>query len=251
MNRHTRRRMNRMADTGPSSSSQPNPNQDSKPDDNNSGQVPDVMAGYWDSPAAGTDAGDGNQAQSAQAPKAPESVPGSLSAFEAKMKSLKFGELVTPEMTEQLQQGDFNGLNQSMTAAMQNSVQQSLMMTAQMLNDFETRMSDKMKTISSQSISTNESRAALMKAIPSASNPAIQPIAEGIFAQALKKTQGDNAKAIEMTKQFMTAMTTATAQDLGINTVPPGTPGYGGNLANAGSNQISDWSAEIFGILKD
>jgi len=258
MNRHLRRmesKMLRMADMGPGSGggSHETPKDGSDNNDqNNSGQDSESLTEFWNSPAAGTGGGAGEQ-NPGGTPPAGNPDPGSdtVSAFETQMNSLSFGEVMNAETAEAMNNGDFTGLNSAVTKSMQDSVKQTLLMTAKMMSEFEARMTDKMTKVSDSQVSMREARSKLRDAIPSAASPEFSPIIEGVFAQALKHVKGDNAKAIEMTRGFLSKMTTMNAADLGMQVTPPGSPGFDGNLANAGESgsEPSDWAAEIFGHL--
>ena len=239
------------AGSGASDDSQQTPN-GSADSQNNSGQEGESFADYWNSPAAGSSPDADAATPKGATPAGDQSGDaGTLTAFETQMQGLAFPEFMTAEVAEQMNNGDFTGMNAGLTKSMQDGVKQTLLMTAKMLNAFETRMTEKMGTISNNNVSMRDARNALQTAIPSAKNPGMAPIIEGIFAQAMKHTQGDSAKAIEATKGFMKQMTTMQAADLGMQVTPPGSPGFGGDPANSGDSgdMPTDWANEIFGHL--
>ena len=215
-------------------------------DDNNTGNDTAIDADFW-SPV-------GDNATPAPTPAATPTVqstdtpPGNsgLEGFQAKMKGLNFGEVLTPEIQAQITEGDFSGLQGSITTMMQQAVTQAVMMTAQMVRSSEDTLMGKVSTQIQGSLNVSDTRKALQAAIPMAAKPEMSPILEGIMAQAMKHNKGDTAKSIQTTKRFVEGMSHLAAAD-GIVNAPPGAPGSGGMESNAG--EPANWLEEVYGIL--
>ena len=99
--------------------------------------------------------------------------------------------------------------------------------------------------------STSEATNAMQAAMPFTTNPSIAPIAEGVMAQALRREKGDIGKAVKLTQRFFTEMIPITASDLGVRTIPAGSPGADGIRSNLGDEASSEvnWMEDIFGMM--
>ena len=133
--------------------------------------------------------------------QAPASNP--LEVINQALNAVEFGDFSREELG-QLEQGDFTGLNQRIATAGRVAMQQTLLMSARMMNAQREQIMAQVKEQLNQRIGQFQQDSQFEEQIPFSQDPAIRPIARGIFDMALKKANGDAAKASTMTKQFMT-----------------------------------------------
>ena len=218
--------------------------------ENNSGIPADNFADYWKPPQAPEGSRSAESANAAQQTSTSGEEKNPLDAFERHVNTLDFGQVMTPDIQAELADGNFDKFNTAIAGTLRNVVQQTVMMTARMIDAAGKTSKDETAKMIRGHLSSSDATKALHAAIPAAANPAIAPIAEGVMAQALRRSSGDTGKAIEMTKAFLTQMATVTGKDLGMTVVPTGQPGSGGLLSNAESGGEIDWLGDVFEMMK-
>jgi len=218
---------------------------ESSHDENNSGADDENFADYWDQPGNG----DGSVTPPAQVipPVATQESP--IAQFQKFVATMDFGSVMTPDIQSELQNGDFTNFNASMNKTMQKVVEQTVMLTAKMIDHAGQTTKKDVSQLVTGHISSNDAKRALFAAIPAARDKAIAPIAEGVMAQALRRTKGNVDQAVDMTKKYLAAMAKATSSSLGITVVPQGEPGSEGLLSNS-DNPQPDWLKDVFGMMK-
>lgn len=212
---------------------------------NNSGQDDD-FAEFWKEPedssgAEGSPQRSASQDDSSGAPAVQQATP--MEAVQTILDAVTFDDVLTPEVMTEMTDGNLEGFNKAVAASGRNAVKQSLMLSARMMNEISERLTTKMETRFNELLSADKANTDLNDALPFAKDPAIQPIARGIFAQAMNKTNGDKAKALEMTKRFFTNITNVTADDLDLGVAPRGESDVFDQQRSP--NEPEDWLAEL------
>lgn len=136
---------------------------------------------------------------------------------------LQFGDVLTPEVTEQINNGDFSGFQKNFAGAGQQIVRQALAMQVQILRPFAEQLMEQMRGEIESRLTNRDDTDTLVKDFPAASNPAVAQTIRPIFDQALKNTKGNRQLAVKQTKEMMKFLATGTAGDLGLDIAPAGT----------------------------
>lgn len=167
---------------------------------------------FWADPNGGNNSGGGNQGgvNHEEAGK----------AFAAKLAGINYGDAFNGDIMKQMAEGDIKGANDSFRGLLQNATQQSVMLTAELMQKNNDAMLDRVSKLLDDRLGGRDNDAALAENFPMAKDPALKPMVKGIFDQAMKLSKGDRAQAIESTKQMLKYMGTAGAADLGINNPP-------------------------------
>lgn len=183
---------------------------------NNAGETFDPAA-FWAGPAQEPKSAPSGESAS---PKAAESGAEGQGNFAeqitSQIESLSFGDVLTPEVTEQINNGDFSGFQKNFQAAMQQGVRQALAMQVQVLRPFAEQMLAEMRNEIDSRFTNRDDTDTLVKDFPAAKNPVMAETIRPIYEQALKNTKGDRAVAVRQTKEMMRFMAQAAGGDLGL-----------------------------------
>jgi len=180
-------------------------------------------AAFWEKPKA-LDA-DGKPIE----PAATETTPAEpMKEIQALMDGLDFGAGIesNEEIMEQLAKGDFTKLNEGLQAMHKQGAMENLKVTANLLQTFQTEMHQFVKDSISSAANTKESTDTMLDAFPMAKNPALRPMVEAVFTQAMERSGGDRAKATSETKAYLANMKTAMANGESL-AVPAANSGAG------------------------
>lgn len=192
-------------------------------DSNNSGSEFDP-AGFWNSQEEGN--GPSESAGGGTPPNhgAGSSEGGGLQeALSSRLNDMTFGDPVfTAEIAEQINQGDFNGVQERLVEMQRNSVRQSLGMMVSILKPFAEQITEEMRSELRNSFTNRDNTESLEKLFPAAKNPSVRPMIQQIYDQALKNTKGDRDKAVSQTKEMLKFAAGTTAEDLDLSVAPRG-----------------------------
>lgn len=182
---------------------------------NNSGQSGFNPDSFWDNPA-----GVGDQQTQQENPHANlgQQIVQSL-------QGLKLGDgagLFNQEVTAELEQGNYNGLNQRFNGMMQDVAKQTLMMTLQMMKALRENMVSDMDSRFASQITANDDTKFLEDKFPSAKNPAMAPVVKRVWDQALTLSKGNRGEAEKTTRIMLAEIAKGMGVDSGLN--PPADP---------------------------
>lgn len=168
-------------------------------DDNGSGDedntgIEDEFTAFWDQ------ADEEKEQTTTPAAGAPVANPADV--VNQVLESVDFGDFSHDEL-RQLEQGDFSPMNSRIVKAGRVAMQQTLLLSARMMQAQKEQMLQEIEAQLDERIGKFKQDSHFEEEIPFARDPAIRPIARGIFDMALKRANGDAKKAAEMTKQFM------------------------------------------------
>ena len=137
--------------------------------------------------------------------------------------TMSFGDpVLTPEITEEINQGKFENFEKRIQGQLQTAVRQALAMQVQVLRPFAEQLLNQMRGEFGSTLSERDDESALVKDFPSARNPVVAPIIKGIYDQALVRTNGNRELAVKQTKQMLAHMASQTAGDLELEIAPQG-----------------------------
>ncbi len=148
------------------------------------------------------------------------------------LTSMSFGgDLVTPDMHEALQNGDYTALNKQLQTQMQTAVRQSLTMAISVMNRMQGVI---MKDVQSQingTLSSRDQKDYIAETFPSARDPRMRPQVESVFNQAMKIAKGNRQAATAMTHAMLQTAAQAFGRDTGVN-LDASSQEQGGELVN-------------------
>ena len=145
------------------------------------------------------------------------------------------GPLFTKEIADQIANGNLDGVNAALKQKMQGVAQQSLIQSAQLLKMYGEKLQSQMEAMIEAKLGNRDNTSSLGESFTAYKDPAMKPVIDGVFAQAMKLSKGDRTAAIASTREMLKYMGKTGASDMGI-TIPPGGPGDDyGNSAGAKS----------------
>lgn len=149
-------------------------------------------------------------------------------ALTTRLESMTFGDPVfTAEVTEQINSGDFKGVQERIDAQLRTGVRQSLGLMVSILKPFAEQITNQMREEMQSTFTTRDDSSTLESMFPAAKNPAVRPMIESIYNQALKNTKGDRESAVKQTKEMLKFAAGVSAGDLGIDIAPHGSESSG------------------------
>lgn len=187
---------------------------------NNTGENP-MNASFWDgSPSEG----DGNASPSDPASGSQNQNDGATpnqgspaQSFADMLKALPLADkLIDTDVQNALQNGDYDGFNAALQQNSQNTVQQSVIMSAKLVQEamgrMEAQFNAKIESVMNSERTTNS----LESAIPLANDKGVGPMIRMIHENSMKATKNDHAKAVEMTKMAMVQFNLTTGTGEGV-----------------------------------
>lgn len=143
------------------------------------------------------------------------------------LANIQVGNLMTAEIAQQINEGDFTGIQKAFNEGIQQAVRQSLSLNVQIMRPLADQIMAQVREEFGSTLNQRDNNDALIKDFPTAKNPQVRPIIQGIFDQALKNTKGDRALAVKQTKEMIRLTANLSADDLGINVAPRGSDDSG------------------------
>lgn len=213
-------------------------------DSNNTSDQFDPVA-FWNGPAP-ANGGSGSGESAANNPSNSESdTQGGgndlNTQLATQLQNMSFGEPVfTPEIQQQIQEGNFDGVQDRFNSMMQQGVRQALAMQVQILRPFAEQMMNQMREEFGSTLNNRDNTDQLVKDFPAAKDPRVAPAIKNIFDQAIKNTGGDRVKAVAQTKQMMALMANVTSGDLDLRVAPRGSEDFGGP-----QQPVTNWLDEL------
>lgn len=204
-------------------------------DENNDGQVADFSSFWKDDEPKDEPTGDKAPVTPAVTPQDP------MQQLNAVLDGIDFKPVMNDETTQALADNDPKAFNEAVQTQLRQAVRESLFLTARMVKTQQERMETFVQKRIDAALQLDRDEVLLGKELPFSQRPEIQPIAQGIFANALKVVKGDREKAIAMTRAFFGNMAEVSAPDL--NLAPAGEQ-EARVIANKEAAGI-DWLAEM------
>lgn len=209
---------------------------------NNSGERFDPAA-FWQGPAPeNKGASSGESATSKSGESGTESQNNFATQIATQIEGLNFGDVMTPEIAEQLSNGDFAGFQKNFQQVGQQIVRHALAMQVQILRPFAEQLMQEMRGELDGKFSSRDDNDTLVKDFPAAKNPTMAKTIRPIFDQALKNARGDRTVAVRQTKEMLRFMAQEASGDLGFEIVTTGEGG--GSRQNV---QTTNWLDTLTG----
>lgn len=189
--------------------------------ENNSGQKFD-LDGFWSEPkptaAAAGESGTGDTGTPAGEEQQGADVGKALAQ---RLNGLKFDALFDQAMIEEMNEGNLANVNERVAAVGRESVRQSLMMSAELMQTFGGRLLSRVEAMIEGKLGGRDDNEILMSEFPAAKDPAVKPMIQNVFNQAMKHTSGDRPKAVALAKDMLKLVGNRASADFGFET-PPG-----------------------------
>jgi hypothetical protein len=144
------------------------------------------------------------------------------------LSNLDFGAaLFDADITQQINEGNFEGVNKRMQEMGSSMVRQSLALTVSILRPLTDQILNQVREEISGTLNTRDDGEQLVRDFPAAKDPKIRPVVENLYRQALKNTKGNRQDAITQVKSMLTLVTQSTADDLGLDVAARGADDFG------------------------
>lgn len=164
-------------------------------------------------------------------------------SLEQRLNSLNFGEpVMTQEIFESAQQGDFSGFQNALNQFGAQAVKQALGLSVSVLKPFADQLMADVRAEIASTMGRRDDADQLVRDFPAAKDPKIRPVVDSLYNQALKNTKGDRTSAVAQVKEMMRLMSTHVADDLGLN-VAPRSADDSGRPQNAAVNWLDELTA--------
>lgn len=194
---------------------------------NNGGQPLDLNA-FWNgepdkegAPPSGES--DGKPASSGSSPNP---NPNPQPNIGEQIQAMNFGDFMTPDVIEQMGNGDMTGFNTGIQNFGQTVMRQTLALSVGIMKQLREQIFAEVDGKIEGRVTGDRQYDALVAAIPSAGKPEMGPTIKNIYARALTNSKGNVDKAIEQTKQVLQLQAEAFGGDLGLNVAPKGPADY-------------------------
>lgn len=140
------------------------------------------------------------------------------------LAGLAFANLVDDKIATDLSEGKWEGFNQRLVEQQREAVKHSLALNVSVMQRAFAEMQNHVNRLIEEKLGSRDAQHELVKEIPQAGNPALKPLVDSIFNQAMKLNPGNRAAAIKMTKDMLAHTATTVAPDLGLAPRGPGDP---------------------------
>jgi hypothetical protein len=206
---------------------------------NNTGETFDAAA-FWNGPApegdaasSGESAGGTGKESGTQGNGDGNNNSGFATQLTERLNGLTFGEpIFNAEIAEQINEGNYEGVQARFNASMQAAVREGLAMQVQILRPFAEQLMEQVRQETNQTFNSRDNQESLVTLFPAAKNPVMAKTIQPIYDQALKNAKGDRTKAVAQTKEMLRFMAGESAADLNIEIAPRGQGDRGGPTPN-------------------
>lgn len=139
------------------------------------------------------------------------------------LTTMTFGDPVfNAEIAEQINGGNFDGVQQRLNAMGQSIVRQAMQMQVQILKPFAEQLLQRSRQDLNQTFNQRDNKESLVTLFPAAKNPVMAKTIQPIYDQALKNAKGNREAAVAQTKEMLRFMAGESAGDLGLDVAPRG-----------------------------
>lgn len=150
-----------------------------------------------------------------------------------RLNGLSFGEpIFNAEVAEQINEGNYTGVQERFNAMGQQIVREALAMQVQILRPFAEQLMEQVRQETQQTFTSRDNKESLVTLFPAAKNPVMAKTIQPIYDQALKNAGGNREKAVAQTKEMLRFMAGESAADLNIEIAPRGQGDRGGPTPN-------------------
>lgn len=194
-------------------------------------------ASFWDGPAPAKDAAPSGESAGGKGGESGNQGQGNQGEFAqqltSRLSSLTFGDpIFNAEVAEQINEGNYDGVQKRFEAMGQQIVRESLAMQVQVLRPFAEQLMEQMRNESKQTFDSRDNKDSLETHFPAAKDPVMAKTIQPIYDQALKNLKGDRVAAVAQTKEMLRFMAGASAKDLNFELAPRGQGDRGGPTPN-------------------
>lgn len=177
-------------------------------------------ATFWNEPVGGdaaqTDADNSNRSD----PSAGDNSFGQV--LQQELTGMQFPELFTDSIAEQMNEGNFEGVNKIVGDIGRQATQSALVMSARLMQRHGQQMEARFQQMVEERFGAKDTEASLSQEFASYKDPAMRPQIDAIFNQSMKHAKGNRAEAIKMTKDMLRIVGKTGASDMGLDTPPQG-----------------------------
>ncbi len=139
------------------------------------------------------------------------------------LTNMSFGDPVfNAEIAEQINGGDFTGVQDRLNAMGQSIVRQALSMQVQILKPFAEQILGRVREETNETFTNRDNKESLVTLFPAAKNPVMAKTIQPIYDQALKNAKGNREAAVAQTKEMLRFMAGEAAGDLSLDVAPRG-----------------------------
>lgn len=231
--------------------------QESNPDNSqdNNGQAFDGAA-FWNGPEdeGSTSSNTNSPAEDSTTSGQPgnQSPQNPVDALNKKIEQMDFGVSdFTEAEVNQINQGDNSPLTDRIKNVGQEAVRQTIMTMAPMMQQMQTGIMEAVQSEISKSFKTDKAEQVLQRdildSVPAENRASVKPVAEAVFAQALKNSKGDTAAASQQTKVVIGDMVKGLAGSLDLTVAAPNS-GQDGSDNQSMAAEV-DWT-EFAGLTR-
>lgn len=200
----------------------------------NSGQD-DLSSTFWNEPEADRSNSSSKDSASSDSSSSGQNEFGQQLA--AEIQGMQFVAPFNNEIAEQINEGNLDGINDNISAMVRSGVQQAVVSSAKLMQAQANQMMEMVRAEIAGALGNKDSKTMLESEFASYKDPTMQRQIDGIFAQSMKHTNNDRAKAVEMTRDMLKFMGKTAAADMGLD-IPAG--GRGNEGPSAGSQSLID-----------
>lgn len=145
------------------------------------------------------------------------------------LTTMKFGDpIFDANIAEEINQGNFEGVQTRMEAMGRSIVQQAMAMQVQILRPLADQIMEQARSEFKQTFDSRDNTESLERLFPAAKNPVMAKTIQPIYDQALKNAKGNREAAVKQTKEMLKFMAGESAQDLNLDVAPRGQGDRGG-----------------------
>ena len=225
-----------ITDAGATGNSTPDASGES--DSNNTGDEFDPSA-FWTGPAPDPAAAPKGESADGGTPGS-DTEQGFAQQLTSQLETMTFGEpIFTQEIAEQINEGNFTGVQDRLNAMGRNIARQALAMQVQVLKPLAAQILAQARGETQGTLNQRDNSDSLVRLFPAAKNPVIAKTIQPIYDQALKNAKGNREKAVAETKEMLRFMAGASSKDLGVEVVPIG------QSSRHGASPATDWLDEL------
>lgn len=127
------------------------------------------------------------------------------------IKGFKAPEVFTKEIADKIADGDLTGINEALNTHAQNIMQHQMVVTAKLLGGVIDRLSADFDSRIQRAFGNKDSEITLETHFPLAKEPAMRPMVQRVWDQALKNAKGNKEEAIRQTRGMLQAFGSKTS----------------------------------------
>jgi len=159
----------------------------------------DELEGFWNKP---DDQGASDDSSDDETKAASQALGQQLGGL---IQNFKGPEAFTKEIADAIADGDLAKANESFAARDQAVLKQSAVLAAQLVGGMLDRFSAEIDKKIETAFGSKDSEATLEQNFPLAKDPAMRPMVQRVWEQALTNSKGDKQKAIRLTRGMLNA----------------------------------------------